>query len=232
MEIKDILLKTIGKMDIEKIIEEEARKAIDKCLKDTVQNMFRSYSDFGKALDKKLTEVFSIDLKKMDFGSYNMLIQKIIKEKIESKIDSEAVDKLNNYIETLFTGLEKDTYKLSELINKMKERYAEYKDMDDLPDCCSVYVDSPDTDYSRTISFDTEENKSEYECRYVFHVHNESNRLFGLRIKGLNIEKGILLCDLNVFERLLVRLQANEGKVIIDDYDDSYDEIRERNGYY
>ena len=60
MNITELVNKAVRDMDIEKIITEKTQEVIKETLESIIKDTFKSWSDFGKELQNKMSEELKV----------------------------------------------------------------------------------------------------------------------------------------------------------------------------
>ncbi|MFB5189048.1 hypothetical protein [Alicyclobacillus fastidiosus] len=60
MDLREIVLNSFDEIAKDGFIEAQVKKTLESTIKETVQDIFRSYSDFGKSLKKHVEEQLAI----------------------------------------------------------------------------------------------------------------------------------------------------------------------------
>lgn len=117
-------------MDISEVIQQQTKKMIDeklasmieekvsKMIEEIIGDIFRPYSDTGKAIKKKIVE--SIDVCLMDFNlvDYNVLVAKAIGEQFKKEIDLEPISKI---VKDIIGVSEMEQISIYDICEKVKE---------------------------------------------------------------------------------------------------------------
>ncbi len=107
-------------------IDEIIKKELSKTVQSIVSDQLRSYSEFGKALEAKISSELSIDLSTVNFSEYNQTILNLIQGNLNNAVTEDAAKKLNSDIEKLFGAPPKEI-KFSEIIEKYKNENNDYE---------------------------------------------------------------------------------------------------------
>lgn len=88
--VNEAVLKMIGDGVIEKMINEK----LESCIASALDSQFRSYSDFGKAIEKKVEASLSLSLERVDFPLINELMANQAKSTFEKLVDESLAEKM------------------------------------------------------------------------------------------------------------------------------------------
>lgn len=194
-------------------IEEQIKKALEKTVAESIEESLRSWSDFGKELKSKISEAVKIEKLELKLPEYNQLVCNWIIEMINDQLIADSRKQIEENIKKFFKPLEKDEYKISEIIEEFKktiidkDEYCEGEitfiaDKESLN--CKGYFD---------FYFDEEPNKGKYSCDYSFGINERG--LWCMNIKGANVEK-MKSPNLYNFDSFMFQLFASKVKIIND----------------
>ena len=93
---------------------------LDKCIDDILDNMLRSYSDFGKSLREGIGNSLQVNVEELGLSGYNSIISGMIKAKVESAITGTWRVQLEADIDTMLRAAP-ETIKVSEIAEKIRE---------------------------------------------------------------------------------------------------------------
>jgi len=218
MDLNEIGRMAVGKVLESGVIEKKIEEAIGKTLTELIENNFSSYSDFGKNLKEKLKKSFNADMDRVSIPEYHTKMLTYITTEIELNMKNNFNDTMKERIQKFFKPLEKDEYKISEIV----ELYKDNIDFDFKNDCdvidkdyeITAFVDrSQNVEYYYYLYLDSKPNTSRYQCEYqigfsedcLFTVSHNDGEL--LKIKHTILDG---------FERLLFNLFSCKTKIIND----------------
>jgi hypothetical protein len=192
-------------------------KIIEKSLTGMVENAcdsaFSQYGDISKSIEKSIKENIKIDLKEVDFATYNHNMAVIVKDTIESALNRFGIEKINKSMQEMLTGDIPLEMKLSELIKKFKEDVFEPDD-----DEISLHLDTSDSTGYVWVHFDSSSGKDKYRCKYKLLI-NKENKIAIAEIGGMDRSKSLNLGGLFGFDALLFRLYSAGSKITLDEDD-------------
>lgn len=225
MDLNKMVMDSLVKMDKEGKVQEIVEKHVSSTIESIVKDVFGSWSDFSKGLKEQVETQLQVNFKELDLASYNTLVMKAIKEKINDSIAKEGLERINGQIEELLSDT-KDEYKLSELV---KELVNEIEDLDELGyeeyHEMSMHIRTP---YGLTyIHLDAESGKDEYECKYKICVDPKKNNevvsidieedRYGRKRKTESFDVRAIMRGFRGLEEMLFKLYARKGRIIIDE---------------
>lgn len=214
----NVLAKQIESGALEKAISLQVEKMIDE----TAKNVFRSYSDLGKALEEKLTKSFMPSLEKMgDLPSYHEFVSNRLKLAAENFYDQKLTAVLDKELAEIMSEVP-DEMTLSYLVEKLKEGKSE----DEPQGAISLHISERSHGRLLKIYIDEDENVLEGSCQYDLHLSEKSPGhygIIGLRIRGRKSGEQLTFGNLYGIEKLLFNLYATGGLIHLDQGDDEGD---------
>jgi hypothetical protein len=216
--VNDSLAKIQAEGFVEQVVEEQLKKTI----KSIVNNVLREYGDFGKNLKEQVESQLNINLDKLDIASYNTMVLNVVKEKLDAAMHLQGVEKIKADMDEML-GTAKAEYKLSELIQELKDDALEWDD-DLRGKDMSFHIDS-DRRTLTFISFDKEPDKGKYDCKYRIAV-DEEGKLTSVKIGGREFKNNVIMGGLYGTEATLFKMYTQGSKLIIneDEVDTYYPE--------
>ena len=179
-ELSDAILTSLNK----KLADGEMEKLVDahvtKFLKSTVEDSLSGWGEVGKALKEKISKETISCLGRFDLVQYNAIIAKLIKDRIGTIYVADAEKHMNTLLDEMFKK-PKDKYKLSELVEMMK-------DDDTYEDEMSNHFEG-----GRSLVFaylDAEPGKKDYECEYRLVYDKEMKQIISATKKDWRSERG------------------------------------------
>jgi len=202
-------------------IEEIVNSGIEKFTKDIINNVFRSWSDFGKAFEAKINKELMNKLNDISFDEYNKIIMEVVKKRVDTEYVGEAKARFNKTLDELFEKAPEE-YKLSTLIKRLKEDSREDARENQWSEI-SLHIKS---DYLTFIYIDPQPNKKDYDCLYRIWF-NKEGIFCGATIKeeyrdDYNLVSKPFLTSgtLSGLERDLFHMITQGTKIILDNSDD------------
>lgn len=218
MDLNKMVNEALANIEASGFVEKKVQERLEQTIESIVDDLFRSYSDFGKELKNKVAQELQINLDELKLQNYNVLVLKAVTEKINQTVRLRGIEKLKEELDDMLTIKCQDV-NLSELIEKFKEEELEFDD-DLRGQEISFHVDRK---YNWTyVSFDKKPNKGEYQCEYRL-VVKEDGTIFSVKMDDKELSKGVIMGALRGIERELFKLYASGSKLIIDEDDvDTY----------
>lgn len=155
-----------------------------------------------------------MNLKELDICSYNVMVINAINEHFQRELSEQGIERLKEQMNNLLCNA-KAEYKLSELIQQMKDEATEYDDSYWGKEI-SYYCSNPD-DPLIFIRFDPEAEVGEYRCEYQLCVNREGV-VASIKIKDCKFNNHMIMGGLHGLRETLFKIYASGAKVIIDDH--------------
>lgn len=214
MDLNKLVNESLAKIEQEGFVQVTVEKQLKKTIESIVDDLFRSYSDFGKNLKKEVESHLNVDLKRLNLAGYNLMVLNAVQEELDKLVHTQGIEKIKDSLTELLSEVPKE-YKLSELIEEFK------KD-----------VLSDDSDYSGKeisfhvkreygsiyISFDRDDDKSEYRCQYRIWADKDGS-ITTIKINDKEFNNQVIMGGLWGFDRTLFKIYSAGIKIIIDDGD-------------
>jgi hypothetical protein len=212
MDLNKIVNDSLAKLEangaIENIITDHLKKTIDSI----VDDLFSSYSDFGKNLKTEVQSALNVNLKELNLAGYNVLVLNTVKEKLDEALHLQGVEKMQDALNEIFNDTKKE-YKLSEIINEFKQDVLS-DDSDYGGNEISFHVEKQS--YGAYIAFDKDSGKGRYSCDYQLGT-DSNGKMSRADINGKKFNNKVIMGGLYGFDRVLFKIYASGAKVIIDD---------------
>jgi SMC interacting uncharacterized protein involved in chromosome segregation len=220
MDIQVVVQDQLNKIIADGKLEEIVRTKIEKTLDDVVQDLVRSYSDFGKSLKDEISKAFKIDFERISAVDYNHIVVSIVKEQLDKKLIESVNEPISEEIKDYFGQLEKKEWKLSEIIDKFKQDVVE-----DKHEGGEISLHIEKSNYGSThISFDKEEGKRYYDCEYRMSINSKTGIPYSFDAGTYNVHRGDLRTQSmhGGFDKFFFRLYAQKAIITIDECEPEY----------
>lgn len=210
IDLNKIINDTLKDIEEEKFVEKVVNENIKSTLKSIIENIFRSYGDFGKQLKEKVEESLKVDFSGLELVCYNELILTAIKEELDNLIKIQGVEKMKESVNNLLSEI-KSEYTLSELIEELKSNdYSEH----DYDDNITLIIDK-DKDGYCNIYMDKDEDLSRYTCDYNIDI-DKDGKPYSIKIKEKEINADVIMSGMYGLDKLLLKIYASGAKIILD----------------
>ena len=219
-DIVEIINARIEEMTKNGVFEEVIGDAVERAVKERVQNVLTGYGDFGRSLEKQIQEACGVD-KDLGLPGYHEVLAKIIQRQLHTYFEEKAAKEFEKYINELLDNYPKEV-KLSDLIDKFNEyciAHEYLKQEDGVPTIIVDYSRDHLVDGYFSVHLDPEKGKTKHTCMYELRC-NKEGEVWGLHIaewhsyeSGRQLFRGPLFD----FEAFLFHAYANRVKIILDE---------------
>lgn len=220
MDIQIVVQQQLEKIINEGKLEAIVRAKVEKTVEEVVQDMVRSYSDFGKGLKEEINKAFKIDFEQISAVDYNHIVVTIVKEQLDKRLLESVKEPIVAEIDGYLGVLEKKEWKLSELVDEFK-KHERSDDRDN--ERMTLHVNK--SNYGSThVYIDKDSGKQSYDCEYQFSITTKTGIPYTFRSGKYHPHNGDLRIDTlhGSFEKLLFRLYAQHAIITIDECDTDY----------
>lgn len=214
MDLNKMINDSLAKIEAEGYVESVTEKRVKETINSIVSDLFSSYGDFGKNLKNEIKAQLDINLKELDIYSYNVMVINAINEHFRQELSERGIEKLKDQMNNLICNV-KAEYKLSELIQQMKDEATEYDD--DFWGGEISYHCSNSNDILIFIYFDPREQVERYHCKYKLSVDKEGT-VASVKIDNCEFNNHMIMGGLHGLEETLFKIYASGAKVIVDDH--------------
>lgn len=223
MDLNKLVNNAMTEIQESGFVEATVKKQLEGTISSIVSDLFRSYSPFGKELEKQIGEQLNIDFKNLDISTYNTLVLNAVKEKLNHAMHIQGVESIQESMDALLGDPIKEI-KLSELVEKMKNSITEWDD--DHDEQITLDIDA-DREILCFIGLDPEQSKSRYQCKYRMIVRKDGS-IHSIEINDQSFDNKVIMGGLRGFDEVLLKLYVSGSKIIIDEdnvetyYSDNY----------
>ena len=207
--IKEKVDNLVSSGAIDKMIENHLSKSIDSALDD----LLRSYSDFGKQLKEAIGKKLTINLDNLNIDSYTAMICRIIEDKMNGSVLELHKERIKKHVEDTLEQIKKKHWLLSEVVLKYRESL--------FGEDTKVDLEYKEETYGNYIHLGERSLGSRYGITSKSHdltIHLESknnNKVFAVTNHGRNITP--LSDKPHSWEVFLMQLWVNECTIEIDE---------------
>jgi hypothetical protein len=215
----------LGKIVIEKVnavlderLNDLVTKSVNDCIERLLKDMFGSYGYFEKQLKEVIQAGISLNVENVKLEGYSHRVIKIVEDEISKYLDSNLASVVANRIKDTCSLLDKDSYKLSEIVREFAKSF----DVD-RNDSVFPTIDVERSNYGVTyLNFDQRSGKSTYDCEYQIAI-DDKGKVWSYRIRGYGgINLGADRALHGSFEKFIFALYANSVVIEIDDYETAF----------
>lgn len=227
IDLNKIVNDSMVQIENEGFVEKVVKEKLEKTIKDIVDDTFRSYSDFGKNLEKHIQEKLNINLKNLNIDGYNTLVLAAVQEKLDLAFKIQGIEKIKSAMDEMLKDVMEE-YKLSELIEELKRE--DYRDEDEYNYDDQITLGIEVDGSFKYIWMDKEANKSKYDCEYRISFYKDE--ISHITIKDEKITKNNIMAGFYGLGDTLFKIYASGAKIVLDQGDDAeYYELNYREDY-
>ncbi|TMP50257.1 hypothetical protein [Pseudoalteromonas sp. S1688] len=219
-------------------LEEAIIKKVDSLIESTADDVFRSYSDLGKALKEKMTKAIMPQLEKMDdLPTYHDFVLNRLKVAAQGFYDQRLTEVLDKeFAEIMAEVPEKIT--LSYIVNSLLEEAQEDNEYEgEITLIIEDFKDKHDWkfgDYGDSLSvyIDKEPNQDSRHCAYDLHLSKDKETgkydILSIRVDDKKPGESLSMGRLYNMEKILFNVYAMKGRIELDqgldadDYDTNW----------
>lgn len=213
IDLNKIVNDTLVQMEEEKYVEKVVKSTLEKTIANLVDDVFRSYSDFGKNLEKYIEENLNINFDKLGLEGYNGLVLAAVQEQLDKTITIQGIEKIKESMNDMLKDT-KDEYTLTEIITALKEESCKEEYEFDYDEKIGLIIEDASHGYKR-IYMDEEDKDEKYECDYQISLDKEG-KLYSINLKGSEIDTKKIMGGLYGLDGLLFKIYSSGAKIILD----------------
>jgi len=215
IDLNKIVNDTLIQMESENFVEKVVKSTLEKTIKSVVDDVFTSYSDFGKNLKNHIKENININFDKLGLEGYNGLVLAAVKENLDRTITVQGVEKIKESIDEMLRDT-KSEYTLTEIIEKAKEDTTKEEYERDYDEQIKLIIEKSSGGYKR-IYLDNEDEEPDYKWQYGYHISiDEKGKPYSIKFKGEEIDTKKIMGGLYGLDKLLFKIYASGAKIILD----------------
>jgi hypothetical protein len=118
--IVDVVNNKISSMIEDGSIEDVLERAVEATLTDTIKNSLKSYSEFGRMIEKTVKESLNFETRKIELPAYGKFIIEIVEREFLKVLEANALAPIVEKLESIVAPIKK-TMKVSELLEEIRE---------------------------------------------------------------------------------------------------------------
>lgn len=219
IDLNKVVNDTLSEMENEKFVEKIVKDTLEKSIKSIVDDIFRSYSDFGKKLETYIESNLNIDFNRLGLEGYNGIVLAAVKEQLDKSITVQGVEKIKNSMDEMLSDI-KEEYTLSEIVEKVKDDSDKESYEYDYDEHVFLIIDKSSGGYTHIyIDNDEDEPDRKYDYSYQIDIDNKG-KPYSIKFKGDEINTKQIMGGL---DKLLFKIYASGAKIKLDQGDDADD---------
>lgn len=226
IDLNALVNQSLANIEESGFVKEVIQKRIEKTVTETIDELLRGYSPFGKALKSEIESKLQVNFKELDIASYNQVVLNAVKEKLDQAVYVQGVEQIKASMDAMLSDI-KPEYKLSEIIEKLKECAEDDAKENDWSEI-SFHIDA-DRSVLAFVYFDEEPGKEKYRCKYRLSICKDG-RLNTVEIRDCKLDNRLVMGRMSGMEELMFKLYAHKPVIIIDEnhveteYSSEYDD--------
>ncbi|WP_456010587.1 hypothetical protein [Clostridium butyricum] len=222
IDLNKVVNDTLSEMENEKFVEKIVKDTLEKSIKSIVDDIFRSYSDFGKKLETYIESNLNIDFNRLGLEGYNGIVLAAVKEQLDKSITVQGVEKIKNSMDEMLSDI-KEEYTLSEIVEKVKDDSDKESYEYDYDEHVFLIIDKSSGGYTHIyIDNDEDEPDRKYDYSYQIDIDNKG-KPYSIKFKGDEINTKQIMGGLYGLDKLLFKIYASGAKIKLDQGDDADD---------
>ncbi|WP_346888313.1 hypothetical protein [Clostridium sp. UBA1056] len=119
IDLNKIVNDTLVEMEKESYVEKVVKSTLEKTIASIVEDVFRSYSDFGKNLKTHIEENLNVNFRNLGIEGYNGLVLAAVQEQLDKAITIQGIEKIKESMNEMLSDV-KEEYTLTEIITALK----------------------------------------------------------------------------------------------------------------
>jgi hypothetical protein len=212
IDLNKIVNDTLVQMEEEKYVEKVVKSTLEKTIASLVEDVFRSYSDFGKNLKTHIEENLNINLSRLGLEGYNGLVLAAVQEQLDKAITIQGIDKIKESMNEMLSDVKKE-YTLTEIIEALKGESCKEEYEYDYDEKIELIIEDAGSGYKH-IYMDVEEKGGKYECDYQISLDKEG-KPYSIKLKGDEINTKKIMGGLYGLDKLLFKIYSSGAKIVL-----------------
>lgn len=222
IDLNKIVNDTLVQMESENFVETVVKNTLEKTITSIVDDVFRSYSDFGKKLKNHIEENININFDKLGMEGYNGLVLAAVKENLDKSITVNGIEKIKESIDAMLSDT-KSEYTLTEIIEKAKDDTTKEEYERDYDEQVYLIIEKSSYGYKH-IYLDNEDDEPENKWRYGYQIDiDKEGKPYSIKFKGQEINTKKIMGGLYGLDKLLFKIYASGAKIVLDQGEEADD---------
>ena len=214
MNLQEEINKQVAKQFESGYVTELVEKYAKQSIENEVKELFDHWGPVTKQIKEWLKENFKLDFSQISLPEYNQYVIEVIEGSLGEILKTQTIEPITEMLKLKTQSLEKTNWKLSEIVNKLKEDWFNF---DGEGECfCEVKESSYGFKY---IYLDKDSNSEIYKCSIKINL-NKENKVWHFENDGINsVLKNPPIGTVDTF---LFQLFAQGATIEIDKFDTEY----------
>lgn len=209
VEIEKVVQDKFAEIVSSGFVEEQIKKHLEQTVASAISDCLKSYSDFGKNLEKKMKEALGLGNMNFSLPEYNQLVTTWVLDLVNRQIVDIGKAQIEVNLKKFFNPLEKSEWKISEIIEKFKDGLSEDGESGEI-----TFISEPGAvKRYRRYYFDEDSLKDSYRCAYSIATNEDG--VYAAKINDKEAA-GLKSPTLYNFDSFMFQLFATKAKIIDD----------------
>lgn len=235
MDMKTLMNASLDKLIESGKIETMMDERLEKTLKEILDSLLSSYSDFGKAIKEALAEKLKVDFSSVSLAEYNTLMLNKFRELATTNVLIAGNARLEAEMQKLLAPLEKNRWTVTEIVEEFKKHRFDGDSEDDRITVIlerdgsfgHIYLDESRKKRSGGLSLSVSSDRDKYSCQFRlgFRVEKETpdeGKLYTIKDGDTELKDLRNKASIYGFSNFMFKLYA-QGCTIVDDHPDEDD---------
>lgn len=207
-------------------LEVAISKKVNSLIEETANDVFRSYSDLGKALKEKMTKAIMPQLENLDdLPTYHDFVLNRLKTAAQGFYDSRLAEILDKEFAEIMAEVP-ENITLSYIVNSLLEEAQEDNEYEgEITLIIEDFKDKHDWNFgdygdSLSVYIDKEPNQDSRDCAYNLHLskHKETGKydILSIRVDDKKPGESLSMGRLYNMEKILFNVYAMKGRIELD----------------
>jgi hypothetical protein len=222
IDLNKIVNDTLVQMESENFVEKVVKSTLEKTIKNIVDDVFESYSDFGKNLKNRIKENININFDKLGIEGYNGLVLAAVKENLDKSITVNGIEKIKESIDVMLSDT-KAEYTLTEIIEKAKGDTTKEEYERDYDEQVHLIIEKSSYGYKH-IYLDNEDDEPENKWNYGYQMDiDKEGKPYSIKLRGQEINTKKIMGGLYGLDEILFKIYASGAKIVLDQGEEAED---------
>jgi len=182
-QMQALILASFQRLEADGTLAQLVDKQLQDTMKRVVSDAMGGYSDFGKALEKRLKEQAQVNFEALNLPTYTALMSQLIERAYQQSAIDAGMEAVAKQVQEIFGTDKSKTVKLSAIVKEMRNEHRgeEWEDHK-----MTLHLEERDT--IAFIYLDPEEGARNHECSYHITAWRDREtkawKIQGVEVKG------------------------------------------------
>lgn len=216
MDLKELVISSFDNIAAGEFIQKTIEENLQKTIKSTIEDVFGGWSKFSKELKQLIESNVKVGMHDLVLPMYSKTVLNLVQNYVDECIYKEGLEKMKADLQVMLIG--KTEYKLSEIVDSLKNDFADEAREDGWDEITLIIKDEKDGFV--WISLDPEPDKDEHRCST--RIMTYKGKVSSVHFKEKDFKKQFFIGDLHGYEKLLFNLYASEAILEINEAETYY----------